>query len=82
MEIKTYPDRITFQSKEEETDEKQDEGKTYYLKRQSRNINYCVNLPVEVDPNKAKASFKNGVVTVRLPKSEMVQGKVLSIEEE
>jgi HSP20 family molecular chaperone IbpA len=37
---------------------------------------------VEVDPNKAKASFKNGVVTVRLPKSEMVQGKVLSIEEE
>ncbi|MGC9490697.1 MAG: Hsp20/alpha crystallin family protein [Thermovirgaceae bacterium] len=82
LEIKTFPDRVTFQCKEEEKDEKQEEGKTYYLRRQSRSINYSVNLPVEVDPNKAKASFKNGVVTVRLPKSETVQGRVLSIEQE
>jgi len=82
IEIKTFPDRVTFQSKEEERDEKQEEGKTYYLRRQSRSINYCVNLPVEVNPDKAKASFKNGVVTVRLPKSETVQGRVLSIEQE
>jgi HSP20 family protein len=73
---------VTFQSKEEEREEKKEEGRTYYLRRQARNINYCVNLPVEVDPNKAKASFKNGVVTVRLPKSETVQGRVLSIEKE
>lgn len=82
MEIKTFPDRVTFQSKEEQSEEKKDEAKTYYLKRQARNINYCVNLPVEVDPNKAKASFRNGIVTVRLPKSETVQGRVLSIEQE
>jgi HSP20 family protein len=73
---------VTFQSREEEKDEKQEAGKTYYLRRESRSINYSVNLPVEVDPNKAKASFKNGVVTVRLPKSETVQGRVLSIEQE
>ena len=82
MEIKTFPDRVTFQSREEEKDEKKEEGRSYYLRRQARSINYCVNLPVEVDPNKAKASFKNGVVTVRLPKSETVQGRVLSIEKE
>jgi len=73
---------VTFQSREEEKDEKKEEGRSYYLRRQARSINYCVNLPVEVDPNKAKASFKNGVVTVRLPKSETVQGRVLSIEKE
>jgi HSP20 family molecular chaperone IbpA len=35
-----------------------------------------------VDPSKAKASFKNGVITIRLPKSEAVEGRVIPIEKE
>lgn len=36
-------------------------------------------LPVDVDPEGAKASYKNGVLTIRLPKLEKVRTKKLKI---
>jgi HSP20 family protein len=81
VEIKTFADRVVVQSKVEQKEEKE-EGRTYYIKRRSQAMNYSINLPYEVDPSKAKASFKNGVITIRLPKSEAVEGRVIPIEKE
>ena len=82
VELKTFSDRINIQSQAEETEESKDEGKTWYMRKSSRAINVCVTLPTEVDPDGAKATFKNGVITVTMPKSKSVQGKVLQIESE
>ncbi|GAB6280787.1 MAG: Hsp20/alpha crystallin family protein [Thermovirga sp.] len=82
VEIKTFSDRVNVRSKVEEDSESGDEGKTWYMRRNNRSINLCVTLPTEVDPDKAKASFKNGVITVRMPKSRAVQGKVLELKSE
>lgn len=36
-------------------------------------------LPVDVDPEGAKASYKNGILTIRLPKLEKIRTKKLKI---
>lgn len=36
-------------------------------------------LPVDVDPEGAKASYKNGILTVRLPKLDKIRTKKLKI---
>ncbi|MBO8154068.1 Hsp20/alpha crystallin family protein [Thermovirga sp.] len=82
VEIKTFADKVLIQSKVEQKEEKEEKGKTYYIRRRSQAMNYSINLPYEVDPAKAKASFKNGVITIKLPKSEAVEGRVIPIEKE
>jgi len=52
------------------------------LRRNNRSIDLSVTLPTEVDPDGARASFKNGVITIRMPKSRAVQGKVLELKGE
>ncbi len=39
----------------------------------------AVILPVDVDPEGAKASYKNGILTIRLPKLEKARTKKLKI---
>jgi HSP20 family protein len=82
IEIKTFSDRVNVRSKEEEKSESEEDGRTWYMRRAGRSINLCVTLPTEVDPERAQASFKNGVVSVRMPKSRAVQGKVLELRQE
>lgn len=41
----------------------------------------AVILPVDVDADSAKASYKNGILTIRLPKLEKVRTKKLKISE-
>lgn len=37
-------------------------------------------LPEDIDPDKAKASMKNGILTIRLPKLAMAKSKKLSVK--
>ncbi len=82
IEIKTFSDRVNIRSKMEETSDIGDEGRTWYFRRNNRSIDLSVTLPTEVDPDGARASFKNGVITIRMPKSRAVQGKVLELKGE
>jgi len=38
-----------------------------------------VRLPVEVDQGKVKASYKNGVLKITLPKTEKTKNKVIKV---
>lgn len=82
IEIKNFSDRVNIRSNVEESSENAEDGRTWYMRRNSRAINLCVTLPTEVDPDGASASFKNGVITIRMPKSRAVQGKVLELRSE
>lgn len=81
IEIKNFSDRVDIRSKAEEISDT-GEGRTWHIRRPDRAVNLSVTLPTEVDPEGAKASFKNGVITIRMPKSRAVQGKVLELREE
>ena len=66
-------------SRGEEKEEKKRDG--YWRRERSYNQFYrSIQLPVSVDEKRAKASFKNGVLEVRLPKLEIEKKRYIPIE--
>jgi len=64
----------------EKKKEDQDEGKDYY--RSERVYGAFIRtlpLPAEIDPDRIDAKFKNGVLEIRLPKSEAAKKKQIKI---
>lgn len=71
--------------KGEKKEEKEEKGKGYHRTERSYGaFNRTVSLPVEVDVNKIEATFKKGILTIRLPKTEKVlrEAKKVSIKSE
>lgn len=61
--------------------ERQENKKGYYLSERSYGaIHRTIPLPPGVDGDKAEASFRNGVLTVRLPQTPEAQEKMKRIE--
>ncbi|MCX7976816.1 MAG: Hsp20/alpha crystallin family protein [Bellilinea sp.] len=62
-------------------EEKVSEEATYHIReRRSGVITRSVQLPVEVDVDKAKAEHENGILTLILPKAEEVRPKTISVK--
>jgi HSP20 family protein len=68
---------IKGQSKDQE---KEDKDKKYYFKSMETSFEQSFNLPTKVDPDKADAEFKDGVLTVKLPKVEEAKPKEVEIK--
>jgi HSP20 family protein len=61
--------------------ERKNEKKGYYISERSYGaVQRTIPLPPGVDADKAEASFRNGVLTVRLPQSPEAQARVKRIE--
>ena len=79
IEVSVSDDMLTV--KGEKKIERQDEKKGYYLSERSYGAIYrTIPLPPGVDGEKAEASFKDGVLTIRLPQTPEAQAKVKRIE--
>ena len=79
IEVTVNYDMLTV--KGEKKIERQEEKKGYYLSERSYGAIYrTIPLPPGVDGEKAQASFKNGVLTIRLPQTPEAQAKVKRIE--
>lgn len=79
IEVSVSDDMLTI--KGEKKVERQEEKKGYYLSERSYGAIYrTIPLPPGVDGGKADASFKNGVLTIRLPQTPEAQAKVKRIE--
>ncbi len=77
--------RETLTIKGEKKEEKEEKGKDYYRSERSfGSFTRTIPLPVEIDAEKAEASFKKGVLTVTLPKTKQVisQTKKVAIKAE
>jgi len=60
----------------EKKKEEKVERKNYYREERSYgSFTRSFRLPVEVQPDKAKASFKEGVLEIRIPKTEEARKK-------
>ena len=78
---------VTFENgvvtlKGESKDEKSaSEEVAKYHQREIRKVSFArtVSFPVEVEADKANAEFENGVLTLTLPKAEVVQPKQIKI---
>lgn len=78
IEVSVANDMLTI--KGEKKVERQEEKKGYYLSERSYGAIWrSIPLPPGVDGEKAEASFRNGVLNVRLPQTEEAQAKVKRI---
>ena len=79
IEVTVNDDMLTV--KGEKKIERQVEKKGYYLSERSYGaIHRTIPLPPGVDGEKAQASFKNGVLTIRLPQTPEAQAKIKRID--
>ncbi len=71
--------RVTIEG--EVKDEIEDKKDSKFLRREIRQRSFCrsFSLPAEVDSAKARAEFKDGLLTITLPKSEVVKPKQIKI---
>lgn len=67
----------------EKKKEVEEKGKTYYrMERSYGKFQRNITLPAEVEMDKAKASYKNGILTLNLPKSEISKPREIPIKVE
>lgn len=81
LDISITNDMITISGKRELENE-EDIKKFYYQECFWGPFSRSLILPKEVDPDKAKAVVKNGLLTIHLPKIEKNKKKTLKILEE
>ena len=75
LDISIENDILTIKAdKSEETERK--ESSYYYHERDYGHFERCMTLPSRVDPEKVTAHLKNGVLEIRLPKSEVPETEV------
>ncbi len=68
VEVAVTPDAVIIRG--EKKHEKEEKEKGYYrVERSYGSFERAIPLPVEVDTDKVQASFKNGVLSITLPKS-------------
>jgi HSP20 family protein len=79
LEINITNESVTIRGKREKTETIEEKDYFYqecFWGRFSRSII----LPQEIDPDKANASIKNGVLTIKLPKLDRKKGKRLKVK--
>lgn len=68
IEVNLQRDSLTIRGEKKE--EKEDKGKDYYhIERSYGSFSRTIPLPVDIESDKAEATFKKGVLTVTIPKS-------------
>jgi len=79
IDISLQNNMLVLQGEKRFEDEKK-EGNYHRIERSYGSFSRTIPLSSSVDEDKAKASFKKGVLTVTLPKQGVEQGKKISIE--
>jgi len=65
---------------EKKREEEKEEGSYHVVERSYGSFQRAIPLPSNVDEDKAKADFKNGVLKVKLPKNEEAKPKQIKVE--
>jgi len=79
IDISLTGDVLTI--KGEKRQEKEEKEEDYHLvERSYGSFSRSVRLPAEVESDRIKASYKNGILNITLPKSEKVKAKEVKIK--
>ncbi|MGH9717369.1 MAG: Hsp20 family protein [Candidatus Acidiferrales bacterium] len=80
IQICLEPTRLTISGKREENKEQEAKGKMVYQELCSSEMLRVIDLPAEVDPEKTKATLKNGVLELEMPKNAKSHGKRVEVK--
>ena len=79
IKINLTEDRLELSAEARREEERKEKGYTYRERRTGAFFR-SVTLPAPVDPNNSKATYKNGVLEIRMPKAEIKEKKLLPVE--
>lgn len=79
IEISMVGDTLSIKGEKKSEREEKDEN-YHMVERTYGSFNRTMKLPAAVDPDKVEATYKNGVLTVTLPKQEEVKPKAIEIK--
>ena len=80
VQISVTADALTLRG-EFKTSEDSKETTTYHIREQRHGVfERSIGLPTNVEVDKAKAVFENGILTITLPKVEAVKPKTITIK--
>lgn len=79
IKINVTEDRLEI-SAETKHEEKKEEKGYIYRERRSGSYYRAISLPSPVDPDESKATYKNGVLEIKMPKTEVKKKTPLEIE--
>ncbi|MBN1162888.1 Hsp20/alpha crystallin family protein [Patescibacteria group bacterium] len=71
---------LTISASQEETDEEKEGKKTVYKSTCQKSFNYSTSLPRMVDASQAEAEVENGVVEIKVPKTEEEKPKQIEVK--
>jgi len=80
IQISLEPTRLTISGKREENKEQQDKGKLVYQELCSSEMLRVIDLPAEIDPDQTKATLKNGVLELDMPKTSKSLSKRVEVK--
>ncbi len=78
LDIKVEDGTLTLKGERKFEQAKKDEG-YHRIERSFGSFVRCFSLPESVDPEKAEAQYKNGVLTVTLPKKEVAKPRNIKV---
>jgi HSP20 family protein len=79
VQISVTGDALTLRGESQQ--ESEESGKTYHIREQRYGaFERSLMLPTQVESGKAQAEFENGVLTITLPKSELVKPKTINVK--
>jgi HSP20 family protein len=79
VSVNATENTLTIEAKRKEKREEKGE-KFYRIERRYGNVRRVISLPTEIEPEKAKARMKDGVLEIFLPKKEKKKGKEIKVE--
>jgi HSP20 family protein len=80
VDISVVNNTLTIKGEMKEDKEKTEKGKYYWHEHRYETVQRTITLPVEVDADKAKAVFKDGLLKLTLPKLEEVKPKHIEVK--
>jgi HSP20 family protein len=80
VQISVTSDVLTLRGEVLPMDNQKEEANYHILERRAGIFERVITLPTDVQTEKAKADFENGVLTITLPKAETVKPKTISIK--
>ena len=79
VQINVTGDILTIRGEMKHEDEKKD--KAWHIREQRwSSFERSVDLPTAIVPDRAEASFENGILTITFPKAEEVKPKTISVK--
>ena len=76
----TITDNVLVIKGETEAEETREEEKVHLRERRYGSFMRSISLPVPVEANQVKASYESGILTLNIPKAEVVKPKRISVK--